>query len=222
MMDNRIHTEYLRQFIGTILSQNKTRTLRIISAAPAAARRLPIMFLQASLSGRLFILRLRICTKSQQTKVSIRLIFSRITTESAQTSTVTDGKSSSPPVEKVSAKIRRPGVWWPTSVISNGISDLETEALDHRLIVERDSLRPKTMEALTEENFLIVQTEFRPTAENFAKYFCDRMIEKRLAMCWKQPSMRHPATAHLTHLLRGDRLICCRFRNMPAKEYFTI
>ena len=54
----------------------------------------------------------------------------------------------------------------------------ETEALDHRLIVERDSLRPKTMEALTEENFLIVQTEFRPTAENFAKYFCDRMMRK--------------------------------------------
>ncbi len=54
----------------------------------------------------------------------------------------------------------------------------ETEALDHRLIIERGSLREKTFEALTEENFLIEQVDFRPTAENFAKYFYDRMTEK--------------------------------------------
>ena len=54
----------------------------------------------------------------------------------------------------------------------------ETEALDHRLIIERGSLREKTFEALTGENFLIEQVDFRPTAENFAKYFYDRMTEK--------------------------------------------
>ena len=54
----------------------------------------------------------------------------------------------------------------------------ETEALDHRLIIERGSLREKTFEALTEENFLIEQVDFRPTAENLAKYFYDRMTEK--------------------------------------------
>ena len=54
----------------------------------------------------------------------------------------------------------------------------ETEALDHRLIIEKDSLRKKTLDALTEENFLITQVDFRPTAENFAKYFYDRMTEK--------------------------------------------
>ena len=55
---------------------------------------------------------------------------------------------------------------------------LETEALDHRLIIEKNSLRPKTLEALAEENFLIVQMDFRPTAENLAKYFYDRMAQK--------------------------------------------
>ena len=54
----------------------------------------------------------------------------------------------------------------------------ETEALDHRLIIERGSLREKTLEALTEENFLIEQVDFRPTAENFAKYFYNRITEK--------------------------------------------
>lgn len=50
--------------------------------------------------------------------------------------------------------------------------------LDHSLIIEKGSLKPKTIEALTEEAFRIIQVEFRPTAENFAKYFYDMMIEK--------------------------------------------
>ena len=31
------------------------------------------------------------------------------------------------------------------------------------------------MEALFDENFRIIQLDFRPTAENFAKYFYDSM-----------------------------------------------
>ena len=54
----------------------------------------------------------------------------------------------------------------------------ETEALDHRLIIERNSLRPATMQALKEENFLVCEVDFRPTAENFAKYFFDRMTSR--------------------------------------------
>lgn len=54
----------------------------------------------------------------------------------------------------------------------------ETRHLDHCLIIEEGSLRAKTLEALEEEGFRIVQMPFRPTAENFAKYFYDVMTEK--------------------------------------------
>ncbi len=50
--------------------------------------------------------------------------------------------------------------------------------LDHSLIIEKGSLKNKTMEALIEEDFRIIQVEFRPTAENFAKYFYDMVTEK--------------------------------------------
>ncbi|MDD3185594.1 MAG: 6-carboxytetrahydropterin synthase QueD [Anaerostipes sp.] len=49
---------------------------------------------------------------------------------------------------------------------------------DHSLIIETGSLKDKTMEALKEENFKIIQVPFRPTAENFAKYFYDLIKEK--------------------------------------------
>ena len=49
----------------------------------------------------------------------------------------------------------------------------ETEKLDHALIVEEGSLKEKTIEALKEENFKMIMVDFRPTAENFSKYFYD-------------------------------------------------
>jgi 6-pyruvoyltetrahydropterin/6-carboxytetrahydropterin synthase len=58
--------------------------------------------------------------------------------------------------------------------------DLKQEAdyLDHSLIMESGTLREKTLEALGEEGFRIVQVPFRPTAEHFAKYFYNRMTQK--------------------------------------------
>ncbi len=53
-----------------------------------------------------------------------------------------------------------------------------TDELDHSLIIERGSLKEKTLEALNEENFKLVTLEFRPTAENLAKYFYDSMKDK--------------------------------------------
>lgn len=51
--------------------------------------------------------------------------------------------------------------------------DLRTEldALNHVLIIEQGSLRESTMKALQEEKFQVVEMPFRPTAENFARYF---------------------------------------------------
>lgn len=42
---------------------------------------------------------------------------------------------------------------------------------DHALIIEKDSMREFTLNALKEDGFRIIEVEFRPTAENFAKYF---------------------------------------------------
>lgn len=53
-----------------------------------------------------------------------------------------------------------------------------TDYLDHCLIIEKDSLKPLTYQVLTEEGFRVVEVAFRPTAENFARYFYDKMLEK--------------------------------------------
>lgn len=53
-----------------------------------------------------------------------------------------------------------------------------TENLDHCLIIEKNSLKKNTYDALCDENFKIIEVDFRPTAENFAKFFYDSMKEK--------------------------------------------
>ena len=50
--------------------------------------------------------------------------------------------------------------------------------LDHCLIYEAGSLRRKTVEALSEEGFHLVEVPFRPTAENFARYFYDKVASE--------------------------------------------
>ena len=50
----------------------------------------------------------------------------------------------------------------------------ETDVFDHSLIIEKGSLKGTTLSALKEEGFLINETDFRPTAENFAFYFYHR------------------------------------------------
>ncbi len=54
----------------------------------------------------------------------------------------------------------------------------ETGRLDHSFLMEEGSLRPATLAALKEEKFRILEFPFRPTAENFARYFYERMKEK--------------------------------------------
>lgn len=53
-----------------------------------------------------------------------------------------------------------------------------TEALDHCLIMETGSLKPKTKEALLEEDFRIVEVPFRPTAEQLSRYFYLQLKER--------------------------------------------
>jgi 6-pyruvoyltetrahydropterin/6-carboxytetrahydropterin synthase len=54
----------------------------------------------------------------------------------------------------------------------------ELEFFDHALIIEKNSMKSSTLEALKEEDFRIVEMNFRPTAEMFSKYFYERMASK--------------------------------------------
>lgn len=51
---------------------------------------------------------------------------------------------------------------------------VETDYFDHTFIYERDTLKETTVDALNEEGFLMRIVDFRPTAENFSKYFYDK------------------------------------------------
>ncbi len=42
---------------------------------------------------------------------------------------------------------------------------------DHALIYEKGTLRTETVQALNNENFRLIEVNFRPTAENFAHHF---------------------------------------------------
>lgn len=63
------------------------------------------------------------------------------------------------------------------SELKNDIK-VELDFLDHALIVEKNTLKDKTVEALNDEGFKMIFLDFRPTAENFAKYFYDKLTEK--------------------------------------------
>ncbi len=58
----------------------------------------------------------------------------------------------------------------------------EVDFFDHSLIIEKNSLKPKTIAVLMEEGFRIIELDFRPTAERFAKYFFDRLAERGYQM----------------------------------------
>lgn len=53
-----------------------------------------------------------------------------------------------------------------------------TDNLDHSLVMEKDTVKPQTYECLVDEGFRIMIMDFRPTAENFAKYFFDEIKNK--------------------------------------------
>ena len=54
------------------------------------------------------------------------------------------------------------------------------ETLDHTFIVEEGSLMPKTLACLEEEGFTLSVVPFRTTAENLARWFCERLEERGL------------------------------------------
>ena len=59
-------------------------------------------------------------------------------------------------------------------VFKRAVRDL-AEELDHTVLVEEGTLKPATIEALQGEGFSLTILPFRTTAENLARYFCDRL-----------------------------------------------
>lgn len=53
------------------------------------------------------------------------------------------------------------------------------DKFDHTLIYETNSLKETIVKVLEEEGFALVEVGFRPTAENFAKYFYEELRTKR-------------------------------------------
>lgn len=49
------------------------------------------------------------------------------------------------------------------------------DSYDHALIFETNTLKSKTKDCLTEEGFNLIEVNFRPTAENFSKFFYDKL-----------------------------------------------
>ena len=45
------------------------------------------------------------------------------------------------------------------------------DSYDHAFIYESGTLKPLTVQALQEEHFRLIEVPFRPTAENFSKFF---------------------------------------------------
>ncbi len=66
------------------------------------------------------------------------------------------------------------------------------DALDHALIIEKNTLKENTLQVLKEEGFLIIELDFRPTAENMSKYFYDAMAKKgymvKMATVYETPN----------------------------------
>ncbi|PKM52511.1 MAG: 6-carboxytetrahydropterin synthase QueD [Firmicutes bacterium HGW-Firmicutes-7] len=52
------------------------------------------------------------------------------------------------------------------------------DMFDHGLILQEGTMRKETLSCLLEDGFNIITVGFRPTAENFAKYFYNKMEEK--------------------------------------------
>ena len=50
-----------------------------------------------------------------------------------------------------------------------------TDALDHSFIFETGSLKQTTVTALKDEGFLLHEVPFRPTAEQFSRYFYEQL-----------------------------------------------
>ncbi len=55
-------------------------------------------------------------------------------------------------------------------------------AMDHVLILERGTMADDTLGCLKRDGFRMVEVDFRPTAENLARWFYDRLMEQGFSL----------------------------------------
>lgn len=80
--------------------------------------------------------------------------------------------------DRLQSDLQHAGMCVDFAELKTDLRDL-LDPMDHLLIIEKDSLQPGTRQALQDEGFPVLEMPFRPTAENFAKYFYDHFIGLR-------------------------------------------
>ena len=63
--------------------------------------------------------------------------------------------------------------------LKHEVRDL-ADSFDHALIYEKGSLKAATLAALNDEGFRLIEVDYRPTAENFARDFYEILTAKGL------------------------------------------
>ena len=79
--------------------------------------------------------------------------------------------------EKLREEQQQRGMCVDFSTLKDELKEV-ADQYDHSFLIEKDTLKERTLEALNEEGFSWVELEFRPTAENFAKHFYDLFSQK--------------------------------------------
>ena len=81
--------------------------------------------------------------------------------------------------DELTAQGEKRGMLIDFSDLKKAVREL-CDSLDHTLIYEKGSLKDSTVAALREEGFSLTQVDFRPTAENFARFFHESLCSRGL------------------------------------------
>ena len=78
--------------------------------------------------------------------------------------------------EELKDDVQHRGMYVDFGELKKDLREL-ADSMDHALIIEKNTLKETTLEALKSENFHIIALDFRPTAENFAYYFYKELTD---------------------------------------------
>ena len=78
--------------------------------------------------------------------------------------------------EELKDDVQHRGMYVDFEELKKDLREL-ADSMDHALIIEKNTLKETTLEALKSENFHIIALDFRPTAENMARYFHEKVYE---------------------------------------------
>ena len=76
--------------------------------------------------------------------------------------------------EELKDDVQHRGMYVDFEELKKDLREL-ADSMDHALIIEKNTLKETTLEALKSENFHIIALDFRPTAENMARYFHEKI-----------------------------------------------